>query len=447
MKILFLCHFFPPTHTSGAENYTFNLAKALVNLGHQAYVLCAGTWDHGESYWNGYTEELYEGIHVRRVHLCWHKAPDPNRYLYDNPIIAAHLEEWLQEIQPNVAHITSCYTLSSSVIKVCHEVSLPMVLTLVDFWFLCPSLHLLRGDGSLCDGHTTPWDCLKCMLHDEKVYRWSARILPDNLAQTALTGLSGSSINRLRGLRGKALNMAERKQILFERLHQIDVIIAPSHFIASVHTSHSDRLPVQVQSHGHDLSWLAEYQKTPRDGHIRFCYVGQISHDKGVHVLIEAFLKLNLTSAIVLDIWGSLNDTDSYTTYIKQLAVEVERIRLRGKFPREQLAKVLAEADVIIVPSIWYENNPLVIHEAFAAQIPVIATNLGGMSEFVQHEANGLLFQRGNADDLSQQMRRIIEDVDILPRLQAGISAVKTIEQEVTDLVCAYEKILRNKER
>lgn len=212
MKILFLCHFFPPTHTSGAENYTFNLARVLVEQGHQVQVLCAGTWDRGERYWNGYTDEIYAGIRVRRLQLCWYKAPDPNGYLYDNPETAAHLRDWLAQIQPDVVHITSCYTLSASAIQVCKDAELPVVLTLVDFWFLCPSLHLLRSDGALCDGQTTAWQCLRCMMFNAKAYRWPASLLPDVVVEPLLSTLSRHVVfNRQRGHRGRLLDRVARR--------------------------------------------------------------------------------------------------------------------------------------------------------------------------------------------------------------------------------------------
>jgi glycosyltransferase involved in cell wall biosynthesis len=443
MKILFLSHVFPPNYTSGAENYTFNLAQALVQHGHQVYVLCAETWDSGAHYWNGHTDEMYEGIWVRRLNLCWHKAPDPNRYLYDNPVTAEHLRVWLPEVQPDVAHVTSCYTLSASIIQVCKNAGLPVVVTLVDFWFLCPSLHLLRRDGALCDGQTTPWLCLQCVLGGAKTFRWPSRLLPDSLLEPILTSISQRpAVSKLRGLRGMALNMAERKQVTAERLRQADVILAPSQFLASLHAAVIDDLPLWVKPYGHDLSWLTGYRgRLPDDG-LRFCYMGQISDDKGVHVLVEAFLRLDSTAGVTLDIWGGLDSRTAYVSRIKELAARSDNIHLCGRFSRSELGHVLSQTDVVVVPSLWYENNPLVIQEAYAARVPVIASDLGGMSEYVRHEVNGLLFERGDVDDLARQLRRVVTEPTLLTQLRAGIPSVKTIEQETDELLNIYEQLL-----
>lgn len=443
MNILFLCHFFPPTHTSGAENYTFNLARALVQHGHHVDVLCAGTWDRGERYWNGYSDETYDGIQIRRLQLCWYKAPDPNRYLYNNPVIAAHLRDWLMQIQPDVVHVTSCYTLSASVIQVCKDAGLPVVLTLVDFWFLCPSLHLLRSDGALCDGQTTPWQCLRCLMAGTKAYSWPAKLLPDVAIEPVLLAASRSvTINRQPGLRGMALNMIERKQVMNRQLRQADVILAPSNFMATTHAAVINDLPLFVQVHGHDLNWLTDHQdRAPSIGKLRFCYMGQITHDKGVHVLVDAFLRLDPATGVELDVWGGLDDS-AYTTRVRDISARAQNIHWRGRFPRAQLGAVLVDADVVVTPSLWYENNPLVIQEAFAAGVPVIATNLGGMAEFVQHEVNGLLFKRGDVGDLARQLQRFVMEPALLRQLRAGIPSVKPIAQEVDELMNIYKRLL-----
>ncbi|MCJ7661420.1 MAG: glycosyltransferase, partial [Anaerolineales bacterium] len=155
MKILLITSFFPPTHTAGTEKRTLGYAMQLLNLGHEVQVICAGKWDEGQQYWNGVRDEEYLHIPVKRIHLNWTLAPKPNEYLYRNPKIAQELASWVKDFQPDVIHITSCYTLTASVIEVINELNVPMVLTLTDFWFICPKHTLLRFDNSLCDGRTT----------------------------------------------------------------------------------------------------------------------------------------------------------------------------------------------------------------------------------------------------------------------------------------------------
>ena len=105
--------------------------------------------------------------------------------------------------------------------------------------------------------------------------------------------------------------------------------------------------------------------------------------------------------------------------------------------------RVLAGIDVIVVPSRWYENAPGVIFESFAAKAPVVAANLGGMSEFVWHEENGLLFEPEDAEDLGRGLRRLAGEPGLLERLRSGIGPVKTIGEYTDELVELYASLLR----
>jgi glycosyltransferase involved in cell wall biosynthesis len=106
------------------------------------------------------------------------------------------------------------------------------------------------------------------------------------------------------------------------------------------------------------------------------------------------------------------------------------------------VGNVLSGMDVLVVPSRWYENGPGVIFEAFAAGIPVVATNLGGMSEFVRHERDGLLFGMEDPGDLARQLRRLVEEPGLLERLRAGIEPVKTVQENVDELEALYGGLL-----
>src|SRR5512134_1897825 len=134
MKILYVTNGYQPQRWAGTETYTAGLAEEMSQRGHDVFVLCAGDWDKGDNYWNGVTQDVQKNIPVRRVNLNWVQAPDPFGYLYDNPVVAEYLRNLLREIKPDVVHVTSCETLSASVIRTVKEVNLPLVLSLTDFW-------------------------------------------------------------------------------------------------------------------------------------------------------------------------------------------------------------------------------------------------------------------------------------------------------------------------
>jgi glycosyltransferase involved in cell wall biosynthesis len=444
MKILLISSFFPPLHTSGTEKRTLGYALCLQGLGHKVQVACAGKWEEGQAYWNGYVDEKYLGIPIRRVNLNWRLAADPNRFLYDNSTVEEYFGQWLSEWQPDIIHITSCLTLSASIIQAVKSQQLPVVLTLTDYWFICPKLSLVRSDGILCDGRTTNWDCLQCMLWNTKIYRGLSATLPEKSTAAILEWVSKrASINRLPGLRGMALDMAHRKSFLTSMINLVDCVTAPSSCLRDIMKASGITNQIKIVHSGHHLAWLETMPKKTLAEKIRIGYIGQIIPVKGVHILLSAFLSISISGQAQLSIYGDINKAPNYVEGLKSLAKGHDQsIKFCEAFPHEQLGEILAEIDILVVPSSWHENNPRVIQEAFASKTPVIASNVGGITEFVKHEVNGLVFERNDVDDLARQLQRILTETGLLERLSTAIEPVKTIEEEVMELQAIYTDLI-----
>lgn len=445
MRILLVTHFFPPRHNAGTENYTLGLAEALQSRGHSVQVLCAEDWGSGDSYWNGITEEVYQGVPVKRVHLNWAMADDPNRVLYYSEPMKRWMSQLLEAEPFDVVHVLSAYTFGIGILESVKTARIPLILTLMDFWFLCPSVQLLRNDGELCDGITTASECQSCIMVDMGISQKMTRLGISLEAQARLWNPLSKVhvVARQRGLRGRLLDMNERKRLLKSAIELPDLVLTHSSIVRDMFALHTVR-DITILQNGHELSWLKTYPGKTLDDRLRIGYVGQIIPIKGVHVLIESFKKVDPGGRVKLEIWGGLEKDPEYTGRLRALIENDPSIALHGRFAHDDLGEVFSNIDVLVVPSIWYENAPLVIQEAFAAGTPVIATNLGGMAEMISHEVNGLLFERGNADDLARQLRRVIEEPGLLERLKAGIPKVKTIEEEVGELEKIYDELVQN---
>ena len=444
MKVLFITNGFPPHRWAGTETYTAGLAKGLYQSGYDINVLCAGKWRLGDSYWNGYDDNIYQNIPVRRINLNWKKAPDPFRYLYNNPVIAKYLADYLEEIQPDIVHITSCETLSASVLRVVKDTGLPLVLSLTDFWFLCPRINLMHSDGSNCDGNTTAWECLRCNMAGSKAYRWPARLLPEKTVASLLTTISRYPfLTRRRGLRGFAGDMADRKDFLMQALTWPDYLMTASPFVRDIFISNGVNAPIKVHPYGHDLSWLKKYIGKTASKKIRIGYIGQIARFKGVHLLLQAATHLQeyYSDQFSISIYGNMKHDPEYGEQLYQLAENLPNVRFCGIYPHEESAAIFANLDVLVVPSLWYDF-PLIIYEAFATRTPVIATNLGGMAEAIIDEVNGLLFERNNLTELTDKLNRVIVEKDLLNRLRSGVPRVKTSQEEVNEIENIYQDLV-----
>jgi glycosyltransferase involved in cell wall biosynthesis len=446
VRILLVTHFFPPHHNAGTENYTLGLAQSLKSRGNNVQVLCAEDWAFGDSYWNGVTEDEYQGIPVKRVHLNWMMAEDPNRVLYYSGEAKTWLSQLLAEERFDIVHIVSAYSLGVGVMESIQTARVPLVLTLMDFWFLCPSVQLLRSTGELCDGITTASQCRSCLMADmgvsQKMTKLGVSLETQDRLWYPLSKVR--AVARQRGLRGRLLDMDERKRLLKNAIELPDMVLTHSSIVRDMFALHTGR-DIKILQNGHELSWLNTYPGKTLDDRLRIGYVGQIIPIKGVHVLIEAFKRADLGGRVNLGIWGGLDKDPEYTGRLRALVENDPSIALHGRFAHDDLGEVFSNIDILVVPSIWYENAPLVIQEAFAARVPVIATNLGGMAEMISNEVNGLLFEWGSVNDLARQFQRLIDEPGLLGRLNAGIPKVKTIAEEVAELEKIYFELVHDK--
>jgi glycosyltransferase involved in cell wall biosynthesis len=408
--------------------------------GNPVQVLCCGTWTRGTDHWNGYDDGTYKGISVRRINLNWTKVSNPAEHLYNNPIIRKHVDQFLDEVSPDLVHVTSCETLSASVLQAVKNKKIPLVLSITDFWFLCPRISLLNSDGKNCDGIKSPWECQKCLAKHTKIYRLARSVLPSKGLELFLMA-SGRMpfMARRRGFRGHIRNMSGRKKFLRSMFSLPDVRLTASAFVRNMHVKNGFNDPIRIHPYGHDLSWLRKGFKKEKRRMIRLGFIGQIIRSKGVHLILDAINLLDdsLRKKIRLSIYGNIKQNPGYGASIQEKINALENVIFKGTYPHDETAKVFSDIDVLVVPSLWYDF-PLIVYEAFATKTPVIASRLGGLEEAISHGVDGLLFERGNVLDLAAQINRLINEPPLLEKLASKLPAVKTIEQEGAELMKIY---------
>ena len=163
-------------------------------------------------------------------------------------------------------------------------------------------------------------------------------------------------------------------------------------------------------------------------------YIGTLATHKGCHILIEAFKALPAGQAI-LKIYGRMEDFPDYSSELKRLAENNEAIEFCGTFHNSKIGEVLADLDALVVPSLWYENTPLVVYSAQAARCPVVASDFPGLSAVIQDQVNGLLFEAGNPAALAKQLSRLINEPDFVERLSANSQQPKSTSSYVDELL------------
>lgn len=444
MKIVLGVHHFPPRYAAGAELRAYRTAKWMRSHGHDVRVVCVESISYGPDNGLCWEGDEYKGVPVRRLSFDLSKAPDRFRWEYDNPWIEKHLSEYFEQLKPDIFHLISGYLLGASAARAANLLGIPIVVTIIAYWSLCPRLHLLRPDDKLSDPEKFDAQaCTRCKFEEKRRFRVPARIMPWAADQFWSRAFRADWGKRL-GIRAVESKFRTRNQILMNMLSRASALICPSRFL--IETLCARGVPPEKLifiPHGLDnSSWLPVVDTSePRDV-FRIGYMGQIETHKGIHLIIDALSRLQVSVPLELRIYGDESAFPRYTSFLRRLAHGDPRIRIMGRYQYEQVAQILSQLDVLVIPSLWNEIGPWVMYEALETRTPVVASNIPNMSCVIRHDENGLLFARGDAVDLAQQLQRIIEDTNLRSSLIAGIGPVKTIAEEMKELEQVYRSVI-----
>lgn len=448
MKILFAVHQFFPESRAGVEIVTLGLAKELLARGHEPYVFAAKRSLPGGIRPHETEDYEYEGIPVRRVGRPEEGPARPYRLNYENHEMARRAREYALKVGPDVVHAMHLQGLSASVLPAFKELGLPVVFTAADFWTVCPVVDLRRHDGALCEGPEVS-HCVRCVAARNPDPRVRARANLPGVVAGAAGALSRTPLARFSGSLRQVGDVGRRPYSIREDMRHVDRVLAYTRLTRDLLVQNGVGAGRTTVSHyGVDVASIADdverRDERPSQA-LRVGFVGTVAPHKGPDLLVRAFRKLQGNLDATLEIHGGATGYESFAGELRALAGDDDRIRFPGAFAREEVGRVLAGIDVLVVPSRWYENAPGVIFEAFAARVPVVATDLGGLSEFVRHGENGLLFRLDDVEDLALQLRRLAGEPGLLARLGEGIRPVKSVGEYAGELEETYAGLLGEK--
>lgn len=366
----------------------------------------------------------------------------------------AHLAEWIREWSPDLVHLVSGYLMGTAPLEAAQELGIPTVVTLTDFWFLCPTIQLVRGDGSLCAG-PEPLECWRCLADSRKSIRRIDRRYPDLVRAFWRSAAAHPILGDRLGLGTRLERLAARRDLL-DTLGRSNRIFSLTQAMEDRYTANglaSSRVVVKPDCL--DLEEFDAVELTPAHaGQIRFAYFGQITPIKGVDVLVRAFSQLKKHCprgsrlSASLSIHGNLNSEPGYARRLIEHASASPNITFHGPYEHRRVLQLMNGYDIVVVPSLWYENSPRVILEAFAAGRPVIGTRVDGITEIVQEGVNGILFARGSAADLQRAMERVLTEPELLAGFRSHLPPIRTLDMDMQEIVAVYQELTaRGKER
>lgn len=446
MRIVHVVQGLPPESLGGTETYVFHLVQALARRGHEVKVFSRITDATRAEY--VVDEMARDGFTVTRVNNPFYRQENFLQ-TYHNQEIARRFGAFLDAISPNVVHFHHLMYLSTTCVQEAERRGIPVVMTLHDYWLICQRGRFLKPDLSVCGGQTDE-GCARCFAH----------LLNDTVApvyRRFKAALSKRSWIRdwLRHLHGKYLatrppslqalqQIQQRMAHIREACQAVTLFLAPSQFLRN-----------QFLAFGipEEKIIFTEIGLPPLESEgackrlagapLIFGYIGVVDPVKGVHLLVEAFQPIR---GAELWIYGGEADYAPYpdrSRFFAQLR-HSPHIRQMGRYENSEVGKILAAVDVVVVPSIWYENAPLVIREAFLARKPVVTAAFGGMQEWVQDEVNGLLFRPRDVVDLRAKLERLITEPQLVDRLSQHFPVVKSIDEDARELEWRYRALSGN---
>lgn len=448
LRVLHLIHDFLPRHRAGSELYAFELARELTKR-HDVFI-AAGEYDpstaHGTIRWRA-----YDGLPVIEIVNNW----EFNGFdeTYSSARLNRQFEHVLDATEPDILHVHNLLNLSFDVPRIARERGTAVVATLHDYTLVCASggqrVHI--ADQHVCES-IDPDRCSRCFaespfyaqlavgrlqrqLRGGPVVKWAAtlgRQLPA-VSRRAL-GLVGSG-------RPTAADLQRRLAYSRHVFEHLDKCVAPSAALADEYVKLGlARERIEVSDYGFRM--MPRAARVQSDA-VRFGFVGTLAWHKGAHQFLDALKQLR--GRFRATVFGDPAVSPLYTADLHR-RVDGLPVRFDGAFDRTRVPEVYADIDVLVVPSLWPENSPLVIHEAFMHGSAVVASRMGGIPDLVTDGVNGFLYDATSVGDLAERLQRFIDDPALAGRMAARAPRVKPIEDEAGEWEARYEVVTQSRE-
>lgn len=401
--------------SGGPEKYMFNIKKKLELEGHEVIPFSI------KSAKNENTEyEKYFADPIGKQDFAYYdqlkKTPKAILDMIGRSVFSFNVERKIKKIikdtNPDIVYILHYVNkLSPSVIAGAKKMNKPVVLRLSDFFLLCPRFDFLHNNN-ICE------DCLK--------YGYKSCI-----KNKCVKNSTSASIIR-------SFSMIVHKKIKI--YDKIDAYICPTNFLKEKLIENGfdkDKIyniPTFTNSINSTSDNVGNYG----------LYYGRISPEKGVEYAIKAYEKLGDDYKLIITGDDTTEEAKRLKKYVKDK--KLNNIKFTGFKKGKELEKIIEESRFVVVPSIWYENLPNTIIEAFSKKKPVIATDVGSLKDTIRDNENGYKFELKNIDSLLEKIKKMDDKDNVRNMGENAYNDVRTkysIDSHYKNLLQIFNKIIK----
>lgn len=394
MKLLYIVHQFMPEYATGTEVVAFRLAKAAQRSGHSVTVLTCST--ESALLWRGATPEGLRWTSVSGVPVYALPAAlvsDPYGFAPGVDVKARDIfSKFIESGDFELVHVMHSLRMLDAV-AIIKEIGIPYIVTLTDFFTICYRINHVRVSGVLCDGS------------------------------------SGGEACQAASCRIANVRIDERQERLRKILASAIERIACSQFVKEQFERECPNLAFRVIPHGIDLLKFSPRDSKDEGDEIVFGFLGTISEVKGIDILVNAFLDADVVNGKLVIVGPVHGSRDVESRIISACKVD-RRVTLKGPVSAEEVPSVLSGFDVLCVPSQVPETFSLVLHEAFAAGLPAIVSDLGHIAEVVRANGCGLVAPATSIPAWSDAIKSVAANRNQLRLWQTKIPCPLRIEEE-----------------
>jgi glycosyltransferase involved in cell wall biosynthesis len=438
MKILHLSFGFPPDPPGGTELYVASLCRELQGLGVESVVAAPGR--RNEAY-------RVQGIPVRRFAIDQRTMLVGELYGEGDVRAADAFDQILEDERPDLVHqhaLTSACSLR--IARRVKNRGLPLVFTYHTPTTSCTRGTLMESGRAVCDGRLDAARCAACTLQGlgagpvtSRLFARTPEVAGTLLAWAGLHGGAWTAL-RMRNLIGR------QHQAITAFFDLADRVVALAPWVRDVLAANGVASGKIVDC-AHGIADRPAGRRTSRfvpGRTLRIAHLGRLDPVKGTELLILALERIP-DAAIELDIYGVVQDEAASLLFsnLQQLSQRDCRVQFFEPLAREDVVDRLTSYDVVAVPSQWMETGPLVVLEAFAAGVPVIGSDLGGIADKVRDGVNGVLVRPHNSIEAwTSALSRLCGDRGLLRRLAEGIAPIRSATDVAREMASLYRGLV-----
>ena len=441
MKIAFCLHHFLPTHIAGTEIYVFNLAVHLKAMGVDTLVIIPNLGSD--------SNEEYEHDGIRVIKYAENSVEDRAMILgKTRPDGLSRFVTVLKDEQPDVVHFHELAPgrgFNIFHVKAVHQLQVPVVLTFHLSGYTCFKGSLMYKDIIKCDGQIKIRRCTECVYQSKKITGIKGQVLTATAMSLFKTGINTTVLNNsIATAFGFPFVISKIKNDLLKLTDIAEKIIVLANWYKVV----LEKNGVATEKLVYIKQGLTNSPpKAPSNAGIilplKIVFIGRISPLKGLHLLIDAINELP-EEKISLYIYGH-ETGDGYVAECKQKSASKKNIHWMGAISPPDVIATLSRYHLLCLPSTFSEMSPLVIREAFAAGLPVLASDVYGNAEQIENGVNGWLFRFKDSIDLQTKIQMLITDPSLVQVAKQHLPSPFLFKQVAAMQLKVYEGILKVK--